>query len=464
MSCYGGPIPTPNIDKIAADGVRYTQWHTTALCSPTRSCLLTGRNHTRNSMACITEAAIGFPNASGTIPPENGMLPEILGELGWNTYMVGKWHLCPTDEMNLAALVLDPLIYLTESIGTIGTALPDRPGRRGQQRIDSSFGRQMGLAYAAMYAARSASGEASHYARARLLPLADLDRHSQFPIAMLKTLMVDWSATPAIKVWLRKTARQHPEVLDLPGVPADVEAKLDFWTRVYAAGASRHTEDNFAKGFPNRLAIDSTLGYLVRLGFAARLYRSDHGAWPERLEQLVPAYVPADTRECILGPVHMGVLSVDDSLREALWDQYLPKAALQRPRYADWKPNLQKGPVREWEMTDKRGHGPNVNMREPMELAYLLRESLRHYPDLVDSTRVEVRTYTGGVWERLVTNEPTRAQVKATEGLRFHAELRAPNQCTRSGRTGRTATTTAGMSFTTSPTGSRATATSCSSS
>ena len=103
MSCYGGPIPTPNIDKIAADGVRYAQWHTTALCSPTRSCLLTGRNHTRNSMACITEAAIGFPNASGTIPPENGMLPEILGELGWNTYMVGKWHLCPTDEMNLAA-------------------------------------------------------------------------------------------------------------------------------------------------------------------------------------------------------------------------------------------------------------------------------------------------------------------------------------------------------------------------
>ena len=103
MSCYGGPIETPNIDRIADAGVRYTQWHTTALCSPTRSCLLTGRNHTRNSMACITEAAIGFPNASGTIPPENGMLSEILGERGWNTYMVGKWHLCPTDEMNLAA-------------------------------------------------------------------------------------------------------------------------------------------------------------------------------------------------------------------------------------------------------------------------------------------------------------------------------------------------------------------------
>jgi arylsulfatase A-like enzyme len=103
IGCYGGPVETPNIDRIAANGVRYTQWHTTALCSPTRSCLLTGRNHTRNSMACITEAAIGFPNASGMIPPENGMLPEILGELGWNTYMTGKWHLCPTDEMHLAS-------------------------------------------------------------------------------------------------------------------------------------------------------------------------------------------------------------------------------------------------------------------------------------------------------------------------------------------------------------------------
>ncbi len=103
MDCYGGPIETPNIDRIAAQGVRYTQWHTTALCSPTRSCLLTGRNHTRNSMACITEAAIGFPNGSGTIPPENGMISEILSERGWNTYIVGKWHLCPTEEMNLAA-------------------------------------------------------------------------------------------------------------------------------------------------------------------------------------------------------------------------------------------------------------------------------------------------------------------------------------------------------------------------
>src|SRR3954466_397483 len=103
LSSYGGPVETPNIDRIVAEGARYTQFHTTALCSPTRSCLLTGRNHTRNSMACITEAAIGFPNASGVIPPENGQIQEILGAHGWNTYMVGKWHLCPESEMNLAS-------------------------------------------------------------------------------------------------------------------------------------------------------------------------------------------------------------------------------------------------------------------------------------------------------------------------------------------------------------------------
>jgi arylsulfatase A-like enzyme len=103
MSPYGGPIETPNIERIANAGVRYTQFHTTALCSPSRSCFLTGRNHTRNSMACITEAATGFPNASGVIPPENGLISEILAQSGWNTYMVGKWHLCPEAEMNLAS-------------------------------------------------------------------------------------------------------------------------------------------------------------------------------------------------------------------------------------------------------------------------------------------------------------------------------------------------------------------------
>jgi arylsulfatase A-like enzyme len=100
---YGGTIEVPNIKRIADRGLTYTNFHTTALCSPTRSCLLTGRNHTTNGMACISEASSGFPNASGHIPLECGMIPEILGAQGWSTFMVGKWHLCAEDEENLAS-------------------------------------------------------------------------------------------------------------------------------------------------------------------------------------------------------------------------------------------------------------------------------------------------------------------------------------------------------------------------
>jgi arylsulfatase A-like enzyme len=103
MEPYGGLIETPNINRIANNGLVYTNFHTTALCSPTRSCLLTGRNHTTNSMGSITEAAAGFPNSSGHIPFECGNVAEVLGEQGWNTFMVGKWHLTPEDEMNLAS-------------------------------------------------------------------------------------------------------------------------------------------------------------------------------------------------------------------------------------------------------------------------------------------------------------------------------------------------------------------------
>ena len=103
MEPFGGLIETPNIKRIVDAGLTYTNFHTTALCSPTRSCLMTGRNHTTNGMACITEATSGFPNANGHIPFENANIAEVLGERGWNTYIVGKWHLCAEDEMNLAS-------------------------------------------------------------------------------------------------------------------------------------------------------------------------------------------------------------------------------------------------------------------------------------------------------------------------------------------------------------------------
>src|SRR3954453_2131156 len=103
MESFGGMIETPNLNRVAERGLVYTNFHTTALCSPTRACLMTGRNHTTNGMGTITEAASGFPSSSGHIPFECGTVAEVLGELGWNTYMVGKWHLTAEDEMNLAS-------------------------------------------------------------------------------------------------------------------------------------------------------------------------------------------------------------------------------------------------------------------------------------------------------------------------------------------------------------------------
>ena len=103
MEPWGGLIETPNITRLAASGLTYTNWHTTALCSPTRSSLLTGRNHTTNGMACIAEATTGFPNSNGHIPFECATIAEVLGDQGWNTYMLGKWHLVAADEMNMAS-------------------------------------------------------------------------------------------------------------------------------------------------------------------------------------------------------------------------------------------------------------------------------------------------------------------------------------------------------------------------
>ncbi|HEY3352489.1 MAG TPA: arylsulfatase [Polyangia bacterium] len=103
FDCYGGLIDAPAMRRVADAGVRYAQFHTTALCSPTRSCLLTGRNATSNGMACITEGAQGFPGVCGRVPFENAMLAEVLQERGWSTFAIGKWHLTPADESNPAA-------------------------------------------------------------------------------------------------------------------------------------------------------------------------------------------------------------------------------------------------------------------------------------------------------------------------------------------------------------------------
>ncbi len=103
MDSFGGPVACPNMARIAERGVKFANFHTTALCSPTRASLLTGRNATSNGMATIAEFASGFPGISTRIPFENGFISEVLAGRGYNTYCVGKWHLTPGEECNLAA-------------------------------------------------------------------------------------------------------------------------------------------------------------------------------------------------------------------------------------------------------------------------------------------------------------------------------------------------------------------------
>ncbi len=102
LGCYGSPIETPNIDALAEGGLRYSNMHTTALCSPSRSCITNGRNHHSNHLACLTNGSTGYPGADGYIPFENGFLSEILLQNGYNTYAVGKWHLAPEETMTAA--------------------------------------------------------------------------------------------------------------------------------------------------------------------------------------------------------------------------------------------------------------------------------------------------------------------------------------------------------------------------
>jgi arylsulfatase len=94
-STFGGPIPTETMDRLAKNGLRYTQFHTTALCSPTRAALLTGRNHHSVATGVIMEAGTGYPGYNTLMPKSAGTFAEILRQNGWNTAWFGKNHNVP---------------------------------------------------------------------------------------------------------------------------------------------------------------------------------------------------------------------------------------------------------------------------------------------------------------------------------------------------------------------------------
>jgi arylsulfatase len=101
-STFGGPVPTPNLAKLAREGLSYTRFHTTALCSPTRAALLTGRNHHSVGTGVIIETATGYPGYTGIIPRSAATISEILRDNGYATAMFGKWHNTPETEISPA--------------------------------------------------------------------------------------------------------------------------------------------------------------------------------------------------------------------------------------------------------------------------------------------------------------------------------------------------------------------------
>lgn len=101
-STYGGPVPTPNMEKLASNGLKYTRFHTTALCSPTRGALLAGRNHHSISTGVIIEMGTGYPGYTGIIPKSTALISQMLRDNGYATGMFGKWHNTPEPDISPA--------------------------------------------------------------------------------------------------------------------------------------------------------------------------------------------------------------------------------------------------------------------------------------------------------------------------------------------------------------------------
>lgn len=102
LGCFGSTIPTPAIDALAAGGLRYTNFHVTPLCSPTRAALLTGRGAHEVGMRAISNFNTGFPNMRGHVTNHAATMAEVLRDAGYATFAVGKWHLVPMEDASAA--------------------------------------------------------------------------------------------------------------------------------------------------------------------------------------------------------------------------------------------------------------------------------------------------------------------------------------------------------------------------
>lgn len=102
LGCYGSDIDTPNIDALAAGGLQFTNFHVTPLCSPTRAALLTGRSNHAVGMRSLSNFRTGFPNQLGHVSDHAGTVAEVLGDAGYATFAVGKWHLAPMETCSAA--------------------------------------------------------------------------------------------------------------------------------------------------------------------------------------------------------------------------------------------------------------------------------------------------------------------------------------------------------------------------
>ena len=101
-SAFGGPVPTPNMERLAAAGQRYNRFHTTGICSPSRAALLTGRNHHNAGVGFLSDLPSGFPGYGGTILPETATVAQVLRLNGYSTAMFGKHHNVPGNERSEA--------------------------------------------------------------------------------------------------------------------------------------------------------------------------------------------------------------------------------------------------------------------------------------------------------------------------------------------------------------------------